>query len=1223
MKSRWLPLSVVLLGAAVLFSLLFGGSRAGATGLPSGIGPGNYGYNMDDSARSIFTGVSACYTANCQKSRNSFMYVYVPNGLSAFNVTLDHGCFVKGIDTALFYGGAGGNYEELSASTYTAYSMYYGQSLGGDPTTIVPNLGGGDLMGVTTKQPGVCNPGSGPNISRTINFNPASAPLINIKGAGYHVLVFRGRANTSFFYYNQYRVFADSGVMIAMAATSLGFTFTDSNGITTTETAYTTVASTSVFGSQNWKFYTEFAPPCQADGSNKAYSSTFRAFDSDVGVYQAADELRFKIIELDRATGNFTGRVVRDQALTGGNEATEDFTDTYYANYKYEILIYGIKPINSQQFKLPFDQIYALGGECTSPEHIPSGSITAANCATISGNFSDQDYAGPYRIDVHFQTGPPYNNTTTVYTDGANNWSVTVPDAYKFTGAINVWVDGLGKNSAGADADWVALGGSPVAIGPCKSSACNLIQGKTNSGAFGGNIGYDGVYQVNRGDSLTMKLTYQNTAPASGGYTWTTGSGNQQVRVGTDGPYGPRNDFGGVIRPGPDTPGASVAPGGTASYSWSRNPTVDVAGDYKIKFQMVHEGVEWFAPNGLGNGNCEFTIRVILPEPIIECTLKPGGTVEIGTPYYPEATVEHQGPAYAPDVDRLIVTFTVAGSQVGTYQNSLKNGLTVTARSDGPYTNLTAGDYNMSAQGIAYAGPYTINFPCPGISSSVITEASFPYLKAYGSDIWAGGSFDGDCATAAGGVYAYAKADGLSSSGSAGQLGVMALLNIKGFYSASLKNIGSTTPIMGSSFSNTAGDITYGGAFGGAGACMPDYYTKTQETTGIAVKGNADFPPPSINIPAQPAQPAVYSTTYKPMFRWSYVGGTSTYVPGPRGTEGYYTYAPLASQTTDGYTYCTRFDNYLETHPVWSDNWLCSLEPINFFTEALKETNMAPYTLINEPWDPAWNNSYVGIIPDTKWSYNGNLFPADPDQCVNITEPGDPAWINGDNYLCAQPKKIVTLITPEIPAIPAQTLPGGFDAGKSRYMLTGAHSIAGLNIPIGSQVAIYVDGNVTITGNITYDGPAATSDALPYLAIIARGNIYIEPGVDRIDGLLIAQPRDLNSPTDGRIYTCAPSGAPPDATNIYTLCSAKQLVVNGALIAQQVKFGRTFKSLKDSYSLEAPAYATGTGTNAAEVINYSPEMYLAPSPLRDPNLTTSRDGIYGKYDAAFSLPPVY
>ena len=94
---------------------------------------------------------------------------------------------------------------------------------------------------------------------------------------------------------------------------------------------------------------------------------------------------------------------------------------------------------------------------------------------------------------------------------------------------------------------------------------------------------------------------------------------------------------------------------------------------------------------------------------------------------------------------------------------------------------------------------------------------------------------------------------------------------------------------------------------------------------------------------------------------------------------------------------------------------------------------------------------------------------------------------------------------------------------------------------------------------------------------------------------------------------------------VYDNCKGSPLVVNGALVAQEVKLMRTINSLNQSSLLESPNdFNAGTGPNlkAAEVINYTPEIYLAPSPLKDPNSSSSASGVQ-PYDAIFSLPPVF
>ena len=214
------------------------------------------------------------------------------------------------------------------------------------------------------------------------------------------------------------------------------------------------------------------------------------------------------------------------------------------------------------------------------------------------------------------------------------------------------------------------------------------------------------------------------------------------------------------------------------------------------------------------------------------------------------------------------------------------------------------------------------------------------------------------------------------------------------------------------------------------------------------------------------------------------------------------------------------------------------------------------------------------------------------------------------------------------PLLPAKApLTGAFSRGLSRYVLPANTTITSMTIPKGSQVAVYVNGNAYINGNVLFDASARTSRTdIPYFSLIAKGNIYIAPNVSRLDGVYIAQPNNFLAPTNGRIYTCAPGFGIYSAAQLATACDDSPLAVNGALVAQQVRFLRTLNTLKESTSREVPNFSDGSrtsaNTKAAEVINYSPEIYLAPSPLKNPNSTTSAGGIRSP-EAIFDLPPVF
>ena len=69
--------------------------------------------------------------------------------------------------------------------------------------------------------------------------------------------------------------------------------------------------------------------------------------------------------------------------------------------------------------------------------------------------------------------------------------------------------------------------------------------------------------------------------------------------------------------------------------------------------------------------------------------------------------------------------------------------------------------------------------------------------------------------------------------------------------------------------------------------------------------------------------------------------------------------------------------------------------------------------------------------------------------------------------------------------------------------------IGGGTVDAGKKIVTYVNGDAYITTNITYNtgSPWGSVANIPSYALVVRGNIYIAPGVTKLDGIYIAQPR--------------------------------------------------------------------------------------------------------------------
>jgi hypothetical protein len=181
------------------------------------------------------------------------------------------------------------------------------------------------------------------------------------------------------------------------------------------------------------------------------------------------------------------------------------------------------------------------------------------------------------------------------------------------------------------------------------------------------------------------------------------------------------------------------------------------------------------------------------------------------------------------------------------------------------------------------------------------------------------------------------------------------------------------------------------------------------------------------------------------------------------------------------------------------------------------------------------------------------------------------------------------------------------DAGANQH--EGNVTFTGGNLALGQRKTLYVEGNVRITGNITYnlDSPYTSIKSIPSFRLIVKGNIYVDPDVTELNGVFVAMPNGTDDTTaSGRFYTCSPDMRAPNAGELAS-CN-NLLTVYGSVLADLIKFTRTRGTVDNATTGER--YNNNLGSPAEKFI-YTPETWL-----------TSDFGGIGDNDAFVTLPPV-
>jgi len=155
------------------------------------------------------------------------------------------------------------------------------------------------------------------------------------------------------------------------------------------------------------------------------------------------------------------------------------------------------------------------------------------------------------------------------------------------------------------------------------------------------------------------------------------------------------------------------------------------------------------------------------------------------------------------------------------------------------------------------------------------------------------------------------------------------------------------------------------------------------------------------------------------------------------------------------------------------------------------------------------------------------------------------------------------------------------------YRRKGSLTITGGSLIKGRHVRLFVEGDVTISGDISVNeaDPHNSLSDIPSLTVVAKGDIRVEHGVRVIAGTYVA---------GGKFESCkdAQNQKKTPALGVNGVCQNK-LKVNGAIVSEgSPAFLRTFGA---GNMLEDDQRDTKNISSTAEWINYTPNLWLTTS----------------------------
>lgn len=225
------------------------------------------------------------------------------------------------------------------------------------------------------------------------------------------------------------------------------------------------------------------------------------------------------------------------------------------------------------------------------------------------------------------------------------------------------------------------------------------------------------------------------------------------------------------------------------------------------------------------------------------------------------------------------------------------------------------------------------------------------------------------------------------------------------------------------------------------------------------------------------------------------------------------------------------------------------------------------------------DGNYHSLACKLSYANTGNV----KDDCKDLSGLQSAGLIKPDNGKLSMPKRPTSFknkLASQV-SIDSQLTSGD-------YLRNGSLTITGGSLGREQHVRLFVQGNVTISDNISVDEANPIHNNLsdiPSLTVVATGDIRVERGVSVIAGTYVA---------GGKFESCkdAQNQKKTPALGVNGACQ-KKLKVNGAIVSEgSPVFLRTFGAGNKS---EDDQWFTDRISSTAEWINYTPNLWLTTS----------------------------